>query len=64
MSQRISNINAVSVNPAIDPAQTNNEGGISGISGGAIVYRVGTNGPSGINNQPPSVIVTHSITVT
>lgn len=69
MSQRISNVNANFVNPAVDPAQTidgsgNPSGGIEGITGGAIVLRVGVNGPSGVNNQPPSVIVTPSFTVT
>lgn len=66
MSQRISNVNANFINPAVDPAQTNNMGGISGISGGAIVYRTIPNGPSGVNKAQNflPLTVTPSFTVT
>lgn len=66
MSQRIPNINANFINKDIDPAQTGGIGGIEGIVGGAIVMRVGTNGPSGISQQQSflPVIVTPSVTVT
>lgn len=68
MSQRIENINANFITPHADPAQTNNIGGIEGIVGGAIVLRVGANGPSGVSNQQTNgslpVTVTPSFTRT
>lgn len=66
MSQRVPNVNANFINPAIDPTQTNNMGGISGISGGVIVYRTIPDGPSGVNKEQNflPLIVTPSFTVT
>lgn len=67
MSQRVPNIQAVSVNADVDPAQTGGLGGISGIEDGStrsIVLRVEVDGPSGVNLIVPPVTVTPTFTVT
>ena len=67
MSQRVPNIQAISINADIDPAQSNGLGGISGIEDGstrAIVLRVEVDGPSGVNLITPPMTVTPTFTVT
>lgn len=64
MSQRVSNIQDVFVNADVDPAQTANRGGISGIQGGIVVLRLAVDGPSGVSLIVPPVTVTPTFTVT